>query len=127
MRKSLVTVGGIHRLARRRVLAAPRAPGDRPRRSQRRLRGQRRAWGRPGRRQHHRLDLVERLFSERRFDYVFHLAAYAAEGLSHFIKRFNYTNNLLGSVNLINASVNTVSPCWGRGPDGIHRREDSDR
>ena len=36
-----------------------------------------------------------------------HLAAYAAEGLSHFIRRFNYTNNLIGSVNLINAAVNT--------------------
>lgn len=52
------------------------------------------------------VDLVDRLFAEHQFTYVFHLAAYAAEGLSHFIKRFNYTNNLLGSVNLINASVN---------------------
>jgi UDP-glucose 4-epimerase len=51
--------------------------------------------------------VVDRLFSTTRFDYVFHLAAYAAEGLSHFIKRFNYTNNVIGSVNLINASVNT--------------------
>ncbi|HVA65680.1 MAG TPA: NAD-dependent epimerase/dehydratase family protein [Elusimicrobiota bacterium] len=51
-------------------------------------------------------DLVSALFSKERFDYVFHLAAYAAEGLSHFIKRFNYSNNLLGSVNLINAAVN---------------------
>lgn len=51
-------------------------------------------------------DLIKRLFTEHRFDYVFHLAAYAAEGLSHFIKSFNYTNNLLGSVNLINAAVN---------------------
>jgi UDP-glucose 4-epimerase len=50
--------------------------------------------------------LVNRLFERHRFDYVYHLAAYAAEGLSHFIKRFNYTNNLIGSVNLINASVN---------------------
>jgi len=50
--------------------------------------------------------LVESLFAEFRFDYVFHLAAYAAEGLSHFIKRFNYTNNVVGSVNLINAAVN---------------------
>ncbi len=50
---------------------------------------------------------VDELFAGRRFDFVFHLAAYAAEGLSHFIKRFNYTNNLIGSVNLINASVNT--------------------
>jgi UDP-glucose 4-epimerase len=51
-------------------------------------------------------DTVTRLFKTYRPDYVFHLAAYAAEGLSHFIKCFNYTNNLLGSVNLINAAVN---------------------
>lgn len=51
-------------------------------------------------------ELVDRLFTDHRFDLVFHLAAYAAEGLSHFIKRFNYQNNLIGSVNLINAAVN---------------------
>jgi len=51
--------------------------------------------------------LVSSLFKEFQFDFVFHLAAYAAEGLSHFIKRFNYSNNLLGSVNLINAAVNS--------------------
>jgi UDP-glucose 4-epimerase len=51
-------------------------------------------------------DLINKLFEEYHFDYVFHLAAYAAEGLSHFIKHFNYQNNLVGSVNLINASVN---------------------
>lgn len=50
--------------------------------------------------------LVERLFAKHGFSFVYHLAAYAAEGLSHFIKRFNYRNNLIGSVNLINASVN---------------------
>jgi UDP-glucose 4-epimerase len=48
---------------------------------------------------------LARLFNEYRFDYVFHLAAYAAEGLSHFIKRFNYTNNVIGSVNLINEAI----------------------
>lgn len=53
--------------------------------------------------------VVDGLFARFRFDYVFHLAAYAAEGLSHFIKRHNYTNNLIGSVNLINASVNAGS------------------
>jgi UDP-glucose 4-epimerase len=52
------------------------------------------------------VDLILALFKRHRFDYVYHLAAYAAEGLSHFIKRFNYNNNLIGSVNLINASVN---------------------
>lgn len=56
--------------------------------------------------------LVNRLFDERGFSYVFHLAAYAAEGLSHFIRRFNYDNNLIGSVNLINASVNHNVKCF---------------
>src|SRR5690242_568785 len=51
-------------------------------------------------------DFINRLFERHAFDYVYHLAAYAAEGLSHFIKRFNYNNNLIGSVNLINAAVN---------------------
>lgn len=51
--------------------------------------------------------LVNNLFRANHFDYVFHLGAYAAEGLSHFIRRFNYTNNLIGSVNLINAAVNS--------------------
>jgi UDP-glucose 4-epimerase len=50
--------------------------------------------------------LVEDLFRKHSFVYVYHFAAYAAEGLSHFIKRFNYNNNLIGSVNLINAAVN---------------------
>ena len=52
------------------------------------------------------VNLVNQLFSDHEFTYVFHLAAYAAEGLSHFIRRFNYTNNLVGSINLINASIN---------------------
>ena len=56
--------------------------------------------------------LVDELFARERFARVFHLAAYAAEGLSHFIKRFNYQNNLIGSVNLINASVNHGVGCY---------------
>lgn len=55
--------------------------------------------------------LVENLFVSERFDYVFHLAAYAAEGLSHFIRRFNYETNLGGSVNVINASVRHDVKC----------------
>ncbi len=49
--------------------------------------------------------LLTDLFDRYEFRIVFHLAAYAAEGLSHFIRRFNYTNNLIGSVNLINEAV----------------------
>lgn len=49
--------------------------------------------------------LIEELFSQHRFDYVFHLAAYAAEGLSHYIRRFNYENNIVASAGLISLSV----------------------
>lgn len=56
--------------------------------------------------------LVNELFAAKKFDYVYHLAAYAAEGLSQHIKHFNYTNNLLGSINLINASVNHGVKCF---------------
>lgn len=55
---------------------------------------------------------VTRIFREHRVRRVYHLAAYAAEGLSHFIRRFNYQNNLIGSVNLINASVNHDVECF---------------
>lgn len=57
-------------------------------------------------------ELVQQLFAEHQFDYVYHLAAYAAEGLSHFIRRFNYTNNLIGSVNLINEAVKHQVKCF---------------
>ena len=56
--------------------------------------------------------LVLELFEKYKFNYVYHLAAYAAEGLSHFIRRFNYQNNLIGSVNLINASILFKVECF---------------
>jgi len=67
-------------------------------------------------------ELLKELFEQHRFDYVYHLAAYAAEGLSHFIRKFNYENNLIGSINLINESIKhkikcfvfTSSIIWGR-------------
>lgn len=49
--------------------------------------------------------LLSELFEKYEFKYIYHLAAYAAEGLSHFIRRFNYNNNLIGSINLINEAV----------------------
>lgn len=55
--------------------------------------------------------LVNSLFEKHSFTYVYHLAAYAAEGLSHFIKKFNYENNLIGSVHLINAAINHEVKC----------------
>jgi UDP-glucose 4-epimerase len=58
------------------------------------------------------LDFIIYLCSLVRPEYIFHFAAYAAEGLSHFIRHFNYTNNLLGSINLINAAVNYGTKCF---------------
>lgn len=56
--------------------------------------------------------LIAEVFKKHSFTYVFHLAAYAAEGLSHFIRHFNYENNLLGSINIINAAVNHGIKCF---------------
>ena len=49
--------------------------------------------------------LVETLWASGDYDYVYHVAAYAAEGLSHFIRAYNYRTNLEASVRLINQSV----------------------
>jgi UDP-glucose 4-epimerase len=57
-------------------------------------------------------ELIKKIFNENNIEYVFHLAAYAAEGLSHFIKRFNYNNNLIGSINLINQSIIHKVKCF---------------
>jgi UDP-glucose 4-epimerase len=56
--------------------------------------------------------LLSELFRQHRFDYIYHLAAYAAVGLSHFIRRFNYNTNLIGTVNLINEAVTYGTRCF---------------
>ena len=48
---------------------------------------------------------IGKIFEEVKPDYVYHFAAYAAEGLSPFIRKFNYTNNLLCSANVINECI----------------------
>lgn len=57
-------------------------------------------------------EFINKLFDKHAFDYVFHFAAYAAEGLSFFIKHYNYENNLIGSINLITASINHDVKCF---------------
>jgi UDP-glucose 4-epimerase len=39
------------------------------------------------------------------FDHVYHLGAYAAEGLSHFIRTYNYQTNLIASMHLLNEAI----------------------
>jgi UDP-glucose 4-epimerase len=55
--------------------------------------------------------LMASVFERTNFDYVYHLAAYAAEGLSHFIRAFNYTNNVVGSMHVINECVKHDVKC----------------
>jgi UDP-glucose 4-epimerase len=50
-------------------------------------------------------DFVESLWASGSYDYVYHLAAYAAEGLSHFIRAYNYRTNLEASALLINQAI----------------------
>ncbi len=48
---------------------------------------------------------VVELFEEHNPDVLVHFAAYAAEGLSPFIRNYNYRNNLICSANLINECI----------------------
>jgi UDP-glucose 4-epimerase len=63
-------------------------------------------------------DLRERRFVESLwsangpFDYVYHLAAYAAEGLSHFIRAYNYTTNLVASMHVLNEAIKAGCECF---------------
>ena len=45
------------------------------------------------------------LFEEHKPEVLVHFAAYAAEGLSPFIRNYNYRNNLICSANLINECI----------------------
>jgi len=49
---------------------------------------------------------IENVFEYNDIDYVFHFAAYAAEGLSPFIRSFNYQNNLVATSKIINNCIN---------------------
>ena len=49
---------------------------------------------------------VNECFKKYKPDYVFHFAAYAAEGLSPFIRSFNYKNNLIATTHIVNSCVN---------------------
>ena len=48
---------------------------------------------------------IENCFKSHKFDYVFHFAAYAAEGLSPFIRQYNYENNLVATSRIVNECI----------------------
>tara|TARA_B100001741_G_scaffold305503_1_gene297822 strand:+ start:460 stop:1461 length:1002 start_codon:yes stop_codon:yes gene_type:complete len=48
---------------------------------------------------------IDKIFREHKIDYVYHFAAYAAEGLSPFIRGYNYDNNLKATARLVNECI----------------------
>ena len=48
---------------------------------------------------------IENIFEVNNIDYVFHFAAYAAEGLSPFIRTYNYDNNLKSTARIVNECI----------------------
>jgi UDP-glucose 4-epimerase len=55
--------------------------------------------------------VIDGVFNYHKPDFVFHIGADARENLSHFTARHCYTNNLIGSINIINACVNHDVKC----------------
>ena len=49
---------------------------------------------------------IDDIFRNHQPDVVYHFAAYAAEGLSPFMRRFNYSNNIGATMNIVNACIN---------------------
>lgn len=71
---------------------------------------------------------LEIIFQKYQPEYVFHLAAYAAEGLSPFIRQFNYDNNLKATAGIVNECIkNSVNrlvftstlAVYGHGEGGV--------
>lgn len=48
---------------------------------------------------------LNKVFEENNIEFVFHFAAYAAEGLSPFIRTYNYNNNLVATANVVNCCI----------------------
>lgn len=48
---------------------------------------------------------IKDIFKTHKPDYVYHFAAYAAEGLSPFIRTYNYQNNLEATANIVNECI----------------------
>ena len=48
---------------------------------------------------------ITECFERHQFDYVYHFAAYAAEGLSPFIRTYNYQNNLVATSRIITECI----------------------
>lgn len=75
---------------------------------------------------------IENCFEVNKFDYVFHFAAYAAEGLSPFIRTFNYDSNLKSTARIVNECIKhnvkrlvftSSLAVYGHGDGGIFKED----
>ena len=75
---------------------------------------------------------IENIFKTHKIDYVYHFAAYAAEGLSPFIRSFNYTNNLNSTARIVNECIKhdvkrlvftSTMAVYGHGEGGIFHED----
>jgi len=84
----------------------------------------------------YRIDLkdteLSKIFETEKPDYVYHFAAYAAEGLSPFIRSFNYQNNLVATAFVVNECIKhnikrlvftSSMSVYGRGDGGVFYEE----
>jgi len=84
----------------------------------------------------HLMDLkdlkLKNIFDQHKPEYVFHFAAYAAEGLSPFIRTFNYQNNLVATANVVNECIRhdvkrliftSTMAVYGHGEGGIFHED----
>jgi UDP-glucose 4-epimerase len=75
---------------------------------------------------------LNKIFDYYKPDYVFHFAAYAAEGLSPFIRIYNYDNNLRATATIVNECINydvkrlvftSTMAVYGHGEGGIFHED----
>lgn len=77
-------------------------------------------------------DSLSDIFKKYEPEFVYHFAAYAAEGLSPFIRKYNYTNNLLATANVVNCCINfnvrrliftSTMAVYGHGEGGVFHED----
>ena len=77
-------------------------------------------------------DPINEIFEVHKIDYVYHFAAYAAEGLSPFIRSYNYQNNLVATSRIVNECIKhdikrlvftSTMAVYGHGEGGIFHED----
>lgn len=80
-------------------------------------------------------DDITDIFDSHQIDYVFHFAAYAAEGLSPFMRKFNWKNNTVSTANIINECIEhnvkrlvytSSMSVYGHGDKQLNRFDEND-